>query len=341
MAHEMTDIDRMFSVRERPWHMDETNTFVLADYPGRDVAYVAAGHDFEVEEVPTFMQAVGGPDDGGYVPIPGWNIRRRSDTKHIFTVGPDSYVTLPNTVGWDIADAILGEDNVKYETGGTLKSGAVCYVLARIDEPSVIKGDDSAIYPYVAVSWGHDGSTALKARATSVRVVCWNTLSAAEAEGARTNREFTFRHTANVRDRIEDARNALLGARDEHAKFITMANELADMSVSDEGINAFMAHFGPTAEPRNGIVSARVRNNIDEARGELRAIIDGGLTVTADNRNTAYGLVQAGVEYLDHIRGFRSRETYCRRTILRDEPAKAQLIPLARAAAAGELTTAV
>jgi hypothetical protein len=40
---------------------------------------------------------------------------------------------------------------------------------------------------------------------------------------------------------------------------------------------------------------------------------------------TAYGLRLAGVEYLDHLRGFRNDNTYVGRQLLRQEPAKAKL----------------
>ena len=58
-----------------------------------------------------------------------------------------------------------------------MKGGAVCYLSARVDEPQLVDGDDSPIYPYVVVMWTHDGSGALQARRTSARPVCWNTIS--------------------------------------------------------------------------------------------------------------------------------------------------------------------
>ena len=46
------------------------------------------------------------------------------------------------------------------------------------------------------------------------------------------------------------------------------------------------------------------------------------------HRNTGLGMMYAGVEYLDHLRGYRNQSTYLGRTLLRDEPLKSRLIPM-------------
>jgi len=65
----------------------------------------------------------------------------------------------------------------------------------------------------------------------------------------------------------------------------------------------------------------------------VRAIFDGP-TIPEAHRNTAYGLVQAGIEYLDHLRSYRNSDTYLGRTLLRDEPLKRKLVPMVRELAA-------
>lgn len=331
MGHELYEDDQMFSVRERPWHFDETNSFVLQDYPGRDEAVRLAGHDFSVVELPVY-ENVGGE----FMPVDGWRILRNSKSGHTFGLARDSFQALENSLGWDIAESLLEQDDVQWETGGTLKHGAICWVLARLKTPMTVPGDDSRIWPFVSVSWGHDGSTPMRARSTSVREVCWNTISLSEAYAEREGRQYTFRHTKNARERIEEVRRTISGIREESEKYIELATELASIPISDQGIAKFMSEFSATAQPR-AEVSKRVQTHIDEARGEFMGILNGGLTITAENRNTAYGVVQAAVEYLDHIRGYRTRESYCNRTVLRDEPLKAQLVPLVRRIAEEEL----
>jgi hypothetical protein len=47
-------------------------------------------------------------------------------------------------------------------------------------------------------------------------------------------------------------------------------------------------------------------------------------------RGSAYGLVQAAGEYLDHARSYRTQDSYLGRTLLRPEPLKAKAVALAR-----------
>jgi phage/plasmid-like protein (TIGR03299 family) len=212
-----------------------------------------------------------------------------------------------------------------------VKAGAVCYLSARVDEPQTVTGDDSPIYPYVVVLWTHDGSGALQARRTSVRPVCWNTISLGEAEARRSGRNFTFRHTKNVLARIEEAKRVIAGAREETAAFVELANELARVSVTDEQRERFVTTFIP--KPEAEVISDQVLDNILRERTKVRAIFDGP-TIPEAHRNTAYGLVQAGIEYLDHLRSYRNSDTYLGRTLLRDEPLKRKLVPMVRELAA-------
>jgi phage/plasmid-like protein (TIGR03299 family) len=351
-----------FFVREAAWHRMGT---VLDDYPGREEGIVLAGHDFEIIEAPIYLP---GPaldipaesnlgtvlgEHGGAVNLDGQLHAMRGVPTHkalikdmphetrpddvepgdftpthgkLMAVVNDSYGVIQNSVGWDIIDALVGE-GVKYETAGVLKGGAVCWVLAYLDEPYTIPGDDSVILPYVNVAWSHDGSSALAARPTTVRVVCWNTQSAAEAEGRRNSNEFTFRHSKNVMDRIEDAKMAIKGIRGAHQEYIELAETLAKVPVTEEQRETFVTEFIPM--PAEALISPRVKANIEKDRAALRLLFsDESLTVPEPHRLTGYGLHMAGVEFLDHLRGYRSNDTLFGRQLLRNEPAKAKLTSL-------------
>lgn len=318
-----------FSVREASWHGKAT---VLGDYPGREEAMRLAGHDFRVIEVPVFTRPTlldrsGFPlPPSSLAPLEGWKALQKDTDDVVLNVVRDSYTVVQNDVLWDIVDAVVDQPNVKYETAGVLRDGAVLWVLARLDEPVTITGDVTQTYPYIACSTTHDGTGACTARNTSVRVICWNTHSMMEDETFRTGREFTFRHTLHVLDRIEEAKTLLRGTREAFASYVAIAEELAHISVTDSTIERFLVEFVPL--PAADIVSDRVVANVETAREAIRDILNGPTTVTI--RNTAYGLVQAGTEYLDHIRGYRNSDTYLGRTLLRPEPLKAKLVKLVR-----------
>jgi phage/plasmid-like protein (TIGR03299 family) len=344
--------DQGFSVRQPMWH---GMGIILQDYPGREEAMRLAGHDFNVIERPVYAQGkriegwkalfredeyrttapptmVMTHPDHGEVEVPMERYEEPNTlTAHeaeptILNVVRESYGVVQNEVGWDIVDAMVGE-GAQYETGITLKDGAVCSVLAWLDEPVTIPGDDSEILPWLNVSWSHDGSASLACRPTSIRTVCWNTQSAAEAYGRRPDTEFTFRHSKNVMARIEDAKMAIRGVRAAHEEYIELARELADIPVTADQRYMFVAEMIPM--PPEALISKRVKSNVDGARAQLGELF-AGQTIPDAHRFTAYGLHLAGGEYLDHLRGYRSSETYFGRSMLRREPAKARMTGLIR-----------
>jgi phage/plasmid-like protein (TIGR03299 family) len=316
-----------FSVREPMWHGLGT---ILEDFPGWDEAYVLAGHDFEVIENDVYLQAIGVDGDDiaeDFTLLDGYKAVTNDKTGTVFAVHNATYEVIQNPVGWDLAKLIVDQGSVKIETAGVLKDGAVCWALLRLDEPYRIKGDDSDIYPYVTVSWAHDGTAALRCYPTDVRVVCWNTHTAALEAAQRDDRAFTFRHTKNVAAKIEDAKAVMAGVRDNSAQFRELADELATIKVTNKVKEQFLGLFIP--EPEGDVVSDRVRNNIDEARDSWRALFDGD-TIPDAHRNTAYGLVEASVEYLDYLRAANSNATRFGRSLMRPSRLKARIVPMVR-----------
>lgn len=252
----------------------------------------------------------------------------RSDSGlHLGSV-TDQFTPVTHAQMGEVMEAMQTADaKVKFETAGSVRDGRQVWALAYLDEPIAIAGDDSATLPFLAVLNSHDGTGAMKIIPTSVRVVCWNTYKMAEMEGDRHGRQFVFRHTGSVTERLEEAKQALAGVRHEHARWVTAATELAGFAVDDAAVANFVFRFIP--EPPADVTSDRVKANIAKARGVLRNIIDESPT-TDGHRGTALGLVDAAVEYLDHVRAFRSSDTLMNRTLLRAEPMKAKVIGLAR-----------
>jgi phage/plasmid-like protein (TIGR03299 family) len=197
-----------------------------------------------------------------------------------------------------------------------------------LDEPFQIPGDKSLTLPMMALTNTFDGQGSLRAGYTSVRVVCANTFAASEAEQDRHGHTFVFRHTKNWRERVEDARNAINGLRDDTKKYVDAMTHLAGVRVTPVVTEQFVREFIPT--PPDGLISDRVADNIARDRAKLRELIVSDTVEGSGVGGTAYGLVQAAGEFLDHVRGFRSRDTYVGRQLLRPEPLKSKAITLVR-----------
>jgi phage/plasmid-like protein (TIGR03299 family) len=319
------NIESMFSVRQMPWHHEG---IILEDYPGDwDTARKLAGLDWD--PITTEVYALTDLNVDGtphYEPIDGWKCIARSDNGAVLSLNRDTYTVISHGEMGEIVEAVLAQTNVQWETAGVLDGGRSVWCLALLDEPITLPGDASPTLPYLAITNRHDGTGACALRATAVRIVCANTFRAAELEGERTGTTFSFIHKSSWRNRIEEARQAVTGARAEMRRYTELAAELLGISVTPQQRELFIRQFIPM--PPAGLVTDRVARNVEEARKALRLLFD-----SATNQQiagTGYGLVQAAGEYLDHVRTARSWETRLNRTLIRPEPLKHRALSLVR-----------
>lgn len=312
-----------FFVREPAWH---GMGVVLDDYPDRATAMRLAGHDWDIERRDLWVE---GPD-GLFHPVPSHTLHVRSDNGATVGVLPDTYEAIPNHVAYDVAE-VLFDQGFQFETGITLEDGKSCAITLRLDQPFEVGGDDSTILPYGCLSWRHDGLGALRARTGTIRQVCANTVNASELEGARLGTDFTFRHTKNVMERIEDAKEAMKGIRADVDTYRRMAEELGALRVTPFQRDLFVStiigdpDFSVSKAPD---VSARVKANIETERTKVLGLFmqdPGKSTIPEAHALTGYGLFLAGGEYFDHLRPYQSGTSYVRRTLLQNNPAKAAL----------------
>jgi len=326
--------DQGFFVREPAWHGQGV---VLADYPSKEEAMRLAGHDFDVVTAPFRVelsndlladagQEINSDGNGKLRGVEGWTVHMRSDTLAPLHVARDSFERIPNSTAYDVAE-ILFDQGFQYETGITLDGGRTCAITLKLDEPITITGDDSVVLPFGCLSWAHDGSASLRVRSGTIRQVCANTVAASEAEGKKFGTDFTFRHTKNVKDRIDDAKEAVRGVRKALDVYAKMAEELAAIPVTPGQRDLFVSTI---IGDKDGVVSYsasvsdQVKANIETERAKVNALFFGP-TIPEAHKLTGYGLHCAGVEYFDHLRRYRSKESYVRRTLLTNNPAKAEL----------------
>jgi phage/plasmid-like protein (TIGR03299 family) len=319
------NVESMFSVRQMPWHQEG---IILADYPGTWAeARKLAGLNWDPVTAGVYaFTGINLDATTHYEPIEGWQCIIRSDTGAVLSINRDTYTVINHGAMGEIVEAVLAQPNVKWETAGVLDGGRAVWCLALLDEPVELLGDDSPTLPYLAITNRHDGTAACALRATAVRIVCANTFRAAELEGERTGATFSFIHRSNWRDRIEEARQAVTGARREMRRYHELAAELLGIPVTRTQRELFVTEFIPM--PPAGLVTDRVARNVEEARQSLRLIFESKTTEQVSG--TAYGLMQAAGEYLDHVRNARSWETRLNRTLIRPEPLKHRAMSLIR-----------
>lgn len=140
------------------------------------------------------------------IPVPGFKANLRDSDNQVLGVVTDRYKVVQNEDAFAFTDSLLGE-GVTYETAGSLQNGRRTWILAKLPQRYIISGDE--ITPYLVFMNSHDGSGAIKAAMTPIRVVCMNTLNLALSTAKRT---WSADHVGDIQGKLEDARDTLLYA---------------------------------------------------------------------------------------------------------------------------------
>ncbi len=114
-------------------------------------------------------------------------------------------------------------------------------MLARLPEHIEIGGDP--VRPYVLLMNSHDGSTAVIAATTPVRVVCQNTLNWGLA---RATQRFSIRHTEQISRRVHEARRVLELSVNYYEQFKHTGDHLASESFTDRQLRRVLDELYPS-----------------------------------------------------------------------------------------------
>jgi phage/plasmid-like protein (TIGR03299 family) len=103
-----------------------------------------------------------------YKKLPGYYATVRQDTDEELGVVGERYRIVQNHEAFAFVDQFLGSA-IHFETAGSLHDGRRVWVLATLPDDVEVGGD--AVRPYVLLMNSHDGSTAVVAATTPIRVV--------------------------------------------------------------------------------------------------------------------------------------------------------------------------
>jgi phage/plasmid-like protein (TIGR03299 family) len=117
----------------------------------------------------------------------------------------ERYKVVQNEELFAFGDELLAGGGT-WETAGSIKDGTQVFGSLSIGEDIII-GDEDVTKLYLLINTSHDGSTAVMASTTPVRVVCQNTLNFALRNGVK--QQFKMRHTQTIEGRMAAAREAL------------------------------------------------------------------------------------------------------------------------------------
>jgi phage/plasmid-like protein (TIGR03299 family) len=308
MSHEF--VMGFFSNNEPAWH-GLGKVLPAGQWPGKEEAMKLAGHDWKIVE-----HSVSADIGGVPTLLDNHKALFRADSGECLSVMKKTYEVIQNEIPYDMIEAVAKE-GVKWHCGITLTGGR-CVVVGYLPEAWTAPGDNSPTLPFLSALWSHDGTSSLRIIRTAIRVVCSNTRTLAVSEASKSGLNVTIKHSKNWRDYVDRARIVLQNTRDEFAQYKELASELAEIAVKQANVETFLKAFLPMPDLAKVQYSDRVENNVFEARSKVQAILLGPTTADA-HRLTAYGLWQAGLEYLQHKRASRTSHSKLNRCILSED----------------------
>jgi phage/plasmid-like protein (TIGR03299 family) len=314
MAHEIYTLSdgkkSMAYVGETPWHGLGQQ---LSEGSPIEVWTREAGLDWTLAPAPVlYLDA-----QQKLQQYPGKKILVRSDTQEPLSMMGDDYnIVQPAEVLSFYADLVRGE-GLALETAGSLRGGRKYWALAKLKRSALIMAEDG-LEGYLLLATSCDGSLATTGMFTATRVVCANTLGFAvqEGESGRSRKYVKLPHSTKF---DPDMMKKELGlAAGSWEVFIEQVGAMAKRKLSfTEAQDIVVDVFGEEMPPEVTVTEAEW----DAAQLEKRAVKQimhlwnghGLGSKFKSSKDTAWGLVNATTEYLDHHRPTRTRDARLQR----------------------------
>jgi phage/plasmid-like protein (TIGR03299 family) len=221
----------------------------------------------------------------------------------ILGVVGERYVPLQNEDLFSFGDNII-DGGGRWETAGSIKKGKVVFGSIALERETVLdpNGVADVVKTYLLINTSHDGSVAIQASITPVRVVCANTLNLALNSIKKKNgvkQSFKIRHTQTAEGKVVAAREALGLANVYMDEFDKMAKAMIEKEITAQDFNKIILAAYPKPEKDTKGALKKWENKVDIINdiytGQFNGMIAGN----------AWGAFNALTERLDWFRTAR------------------------------------
>jgi phage/plasmid-like protein (TIGR03299 family) len=295
MAHA---IEQMAYVGATPWHQLGN---ALPPKQPIEVWAQKAGMDWSIRETPVRYMSEQAGSLGSILTFTDQKVLYRSDTKAPLSVVSNRYQVVQPREVLEFYRDLTEVSGFELETAGVLKQGRKFWALARTGKETQLKGSD-LVRGYVLLATSSDGTLATTATPTTVRVVCQNTLTIAlngATKAVRVPHSTTFDAHAVKKE---------LGIAVSHWDgFMYRMKTLSERKVkSHEALNYFLTVLCQTDQ--HAAPDQRLLN--ERALKRVQAMYDGDAkgAQLAAAQGTAWGLLNAVTQFVDHERRARSQD---------------------------------
>ncbi|RKS12231.1 phage/plasmid-like protein (TIGR03299 family) [Pseudomonas sp. WPR_5_2] len=291
-------VEQMAYVGATPWHGLGSR---LTQKQPLEVWQREAGMNWQIQDSPVHFKSDNIGTLGSIHSFPEQKVLYRSDTKAPLSVVSNRYQVVQPREVLEFYRDLTEVSGYELETAGVLKGGRKFWALARTGQETALKGNDQ-VNGYLLLATSCDGTLATTATPTTVRVVCNNTLTISLNGNTRA-----IKVPHNTRFDSQAVKKQLGIAVSQWDEFMYQMRALAERKVQwTEAMSFFMevlcdtnAHDPiPNVLP-NKRAMEKVQN-LYEGKGRGSEM--------ESTRGTAWGLLNAVTEYVDHERRAKSSE---------------------------------
>ncbi len=297
MAHE---VQTMAYVGDEPWHGLGNK---LSPNQPIEVWAEQAGMDWRIESSDVSYYANHAAGGQLIMPFPDNKVLYRSDTLEPLSVVSQRYQEVQPSEILEFYRDLTEQADFELETAGVLKGGRKFWALAKTGQSTALKGKDVS-NGYILLATACDGTLATTAQFTSIRVVCNNTLAISLAD--KSGSVVKVPHST-VFD-AEKVKNQLGISVKHWQEHMYQMKQLTERRVTQaEATNYLNRLFNDVDDslivfPTNKQTQKAVPNA--KAMNQIMTMFNGqGRGADLDSsRDTAYGLLCAVTEFVDHER---------------------------------------
>ena len=297
MAHE---VQTMAYVGDEPWHGLGNK---LSPNQPIEVWAEQAGMDWTIESSDVSYYANHAAGGKLIMPFPDNKVLYRSDTLEPLSVVSQRYQEVQPSEILEFYRDLTEQADFELETAGVLKGGRKFWALAKTGQSTALKGKDVS-NGYILLATACDGTLATTAQFTSIRVVCNNTLAISLAD--KSGGVVKVPHsTVFDADKVKNQLGISINQWNEHMyqmkqlteRRITQAQATNYLNRLFNDVDDTLIMFPTNKKTQKAVPNAKAMNQImtmfnGQGRG---ADLDSA-------RDTAYGLLCAVTEFVDHER---------------------------------------
>lgn len=248
--------------------------------------------DWDVEKCPLYL-ADGTPVDNFFCNV------KSDDGKQLGVVGKD-YGIVSNKDAFEFIDSMI-DGGAEFECAGSYRDLKKTFIVAKTEPMKIL---DDNFQPYILVTNSFDGSGAVQAMFTPIRVFCSNCLVAANKQAPF---KIPIRHSRNVLDRLQIAKETLL----KNTRYLEYLKTQSETWATTKFTKSdFNKHVIPAVLKEMKVTDVKERkrnkNREEEVRNEIMKTYNA--TDLNNYSNTAYRAIQAIADYESHAEPARNTD---------------------------------